>query len=114
MIEAEKAAVRAIQKYHMDARKYNDIAYNFLIMPSGRVYEGRGKEVEGAHTLGHNDDCGIAFVGDYNEMKLTRAQITAFNLLRRRMGVAGGQKYPHSATFNTSCPGKNAKSQLGL
>ena len=114
LVEAEKAAVRGIQKFHMDTRKWNDIAYSFLIMPSGRVYEGRGREVEGAHTAGHNSDCGIAFVGDYNVMKLTKAQIVAFNLLRRKMGVSGGAKKPHSATSSTSCPGKNAKIQLGL
>jgi hypothetical protein len=114
LVENEKEIIRAVQKYHMDSRKYNDIAYNFLIMPSGRVYEGRGKEVEGAHTLGHNEDCGIAFVGDYNKDKLTRAQIIAYKNLRRKLGVSGGKAYPHSATYNTSCPGTNVVKQLGL
>ena len=98
----------------MDSRKYNDIAYNFLIVPSGRVYEGRGKEVEGAHTLGHNEDCGIAFVGDYSKQKLTTAQIIAYKNLRRKLGVSGGPEHPHSATYNTSCPGSNIVKQLGL
>lgn len=114
LINAEHEALRQIQKYHMDTRKYVDIAYNFLIMPSGRVYEGRGRNVVGAHTLGHNEDCGIAFVGDYSKDTLTRAQITAFNLLRRKLGISGGPKAPHSATYNTSCPGDNVVKQLGL
>jgi len=114
LVESEKEIIRSIQKFHMDTRKYNDIAYNFLIVPSGRVYEGRGKEVEGAHTLGHNEDCGIAFVGDYSKQKLTRAQIVAYKNLRRKLGVSGGPEHPHSDTYSTSCPGSNVKTQLGL
>jgi len=41
-----------------------DIAYNFLIGEDGRVYEGRGWKVHGAHTLGYNDSSvGISFIG---------------------------------------------------
>jgi N-acetylmuramoyl-L-alanine amidase len=98
----------------MDSRKWNDIAYNFLIAPSGRVYEGRGKEVEGAHTQGHNNDCGIAFLGDYTTTKLTKAQITAYKLLRRKLGISGGPAIAHSKTSSTSCPGAMTKKQLGL
>jgi len=114
LVSAERAAMQAIQKYHMDSRKYADIAYNFVIMPSGRVYEGRGKAVQGAHTLGHNEDCGIAFVGNYNEMKLTWRQVRAYNRLRRKMGIRSGKAYPHKATYNTSCPGANVIKRLGL
>jgi len=114
LIESEKNIMRAIQKYHMDNRKYADIAYNFIIMPSGRVYEGRGKAVQGAHTYGHNKDCGIAFVGDYGTDKLNTKQVLAYKLLRRKMGVAGGKAYPHSDTSNTSCPGDNIEKRLGL
>lgn len=114
LIKAECEALKAIQRYHMDSRKYVDIAYNFLIMPSGRVYEGRGKNVVGAHTLGHNEDCGVAFVGNYDQDSLTKAQIVAFNLLRRKLGISKGLKAPHSATFSTSCPGSNIVKQLGL
>jgi hypothetical protein len=114
LITNEMEEVRSIQNFHMNSRKWNDIGYNFLIAPSGRVYEGRGKEVVGAHTEDHNHDCGIAFMGNYDTDELTRAQITAFNLLRRKLGIAKGAKVPHSATSSTSCPGKNAKRQLGL
>ena len=112
--KAEREAMREIQKYHMDSRKYADIAYNFIIMPSGRVYEGRGKAVEGAHTLGHNEDCGIAFVGNYEKDKLTWLQVRAYNRLRRKMGIRRGKAYPHKATYNTSCPGVNVITRLGL
>jgi hypothetical protein len=114
LIADEKEEIRKIQNFHMNTRKWNDIGYNFLIAPSGRVYEGRGKDVVGAHTEGHNEDCGIAFIGNYDVDTLTRAQITAFNLLRRKLGISGGPKIKHSTTSSTSCPGKNVVRQLGL
>ena len=114
LINAEKEAIKKIQEFHMNTRKYNDIAYNFLITPSGRVYEGRGKNVVGAHTLGHNEDCGVAFVGNYEKDKLTKAQILAYKLLRAKLGVSKGNQYPHKATYSTACPGKNIIDQLGL
>lgn len=113
LLEEEKSAVREIQKYHMNKRKYVDIAYNFLIAPSGRVYEGRGAGVVGAHTLNHNEDCGIAFIGNYESDKLTQAQILAYKNLRRKLKLSGKQ-VAHKETFATSCPGKNAIEQLGL
>jgi len=112
--KAEREALREIQKYHMDSRKYDDIAYSFVIMPSGRVYEGRGKEVQGAHTVGHNEDCGIAFVGNYENDKLTRAQVLAYKNLRRKLGIRRGKAHAHSDTYATSCPGRHVKSRLGL
>lgn len=114
LFEAEKEAVREIQKYHMNTRKYNDIAYNFIIAPSGRVFECRGKNVEGAHTLGHNSDCGVAFLGNYDKDQLTRAQIIAYRVLRSRLGISKGTQMPHKATSATSCPGSNVVKQLGL
>ena len=41
-----------------------DIGYNFLIGEDGRVYEGRGWKVTGAHTFSYNDSSiGISFIG---------------------------------------------------
>ena len=114
LIASERQIMRDTQKYHMDTRKYADIAYNFVIMPSGRVYEGRGRAVMGAHTLGHNEDCGIVFAGDYTKRKLTWRQVRAYNLLRRKMGISKGKAYPHSATYSTSCPGSNVTKRLGI
>jgi len=34
--------VRGIQNFHMDTRKWNDVAYSFLVCKHGYVFEGRG------------------------------------------------------------------------
>jgi peptidoglycan hydrolase-like protein with peptidoglycan-binding domain len=39
---------RNIQRYHMDTKRWNDIAYNFLVDPHGIVREGRGWESRNA------------------------------------------------------------------
>ncbi len=75
--------LRAIQAYHMDGRGFSDIAYNFLVAPDGRVYEGRkardyaageiptdedtaGKGVRGAHSQGTNTaSMGVCLLGDF-------------------------------------------------
>lgn len=114
LFEAEKKAVLETQRYHMDSRKYNDIAYNYIICPSGRVFECRGKEVMGAHTLGHNEDCGVAFLGNYGKDELTKAQILAYKALRIRLGISKGAQVAHRKTYSTSCPGDNVVKALGL
>ena len=46
--------VREIQDFHMDTNGWWDIGYNFLIGEDGRIYEGRGLNIEGAHCSGWN------------------------------------------------------------
>ena len=48
------AAVRAFEAYHMDTRKWDGVAYNWLVDPSGAVFEGRGGGWRGAATKGWN------------------------------------------------------------
>ncbi|MFB7264889.1 N-acetylmuramoyl-L-alanine amidase [Streptomyces nojiriensis] len=56
--------VRAIQNYHMDGQGWSDIGYNFLVDRDGRIYEGRGWDVVGAHATGHNTThIGACFIG---------------------------------------------------
>lgn len=75
--------VRSIYRFHTQSRGWDDIGYNFLIDPAGRVYEGRwardypagelhdgenarGEGVRGAHALNHNtSSVGIAFLGTF-------------------------------------------------
>lgn len=113
LANAEKEHMRQIQAYHMDKRGYWDIGYNYVIFPSGRIYEGRGKEVSGAHTLGHNDDPGVAFAGNYETDTFTYAQWLAYRRLKMKLGIKG-RDVAHRATYATACPGKNVISALKL
>ncbi|MCA9003560.1 MAG: N-acetylmuramoyl-L-alanine amidase, partial [Planctomycetes bacterium] len=48
-----KSALRKMQAYHMDSRKWGDLGYHFLIDPQGQVYQGRSLYWQGAHA-GHD------------------------------------------------------------
>lgn len=56
--------VRAIQRYHMLTKGWNDIAYNYLVARDGTRFIGRGDEVMSAATYAHNDHTvAICFLG---------------------------------------------------
>ena len=77
--------LRNVYTYNL-SRSYIDLAYNFVIDASGRIYEGRwaakyaagvahtgenskGQQVRGAHALYHNDrTIGIALLGTFNSV----------------------------------------------
>lgn len=50
----------------MSEQHWNDIGYNFLVAPTGDVFEGRGWGVKGAHAVKYNSkSVGICLIGDY-------------------------------------------------
>lgn len=111
----ERRVMRELQQIAF-ARGYSDISYNHVVMPSGRVYQGRGSQVKGAHTQGgkpgcrpfYNDHPGISLPGDYTHTAPTRAQRVAVYRLRRRLRKRTGslmRMVPHRAVFWTACPG---------
>lgn len=58
--------IRIFQQFHVESRKWKDIAYNFMIGGDGNVYEGRGFNYLGHHTHNHNKRAiSIAIVGCY-------------------------------------------------
>lgn len=89
------ATMRAIYTYHVQARGWEDIGYNFLIDSRGNTYEGRysrpyssgetptgedsaGRGVVGAHTEGQNvGSTGIALLGDAESRAPSKAAIDA-------------------------------------
>lgn len=67
--------IRAIEGFHVNTRKWQGIAYSFLIAPSGRVFEGRGWGRSGAHTEGRNGTAaGVCFLGHGDKWPATEAQ----------------------------------------
>lgn len=116
-----KAELRGIQKAHMSGARgepFNDIGYNYLIDRLGRVWEGRGWGVRGAHTLGHNTNTiGISFMGNHDVTKLNRVQRLSYYRLVRKLqrhganivDIKGHREMPGQST---ACPGKYGISQL--
>ena len=62
----EEARMRQIQQGEMTgAQNFSDIGYHYVIMPSGRIYEGRPNGKKGAHDM-INDGFGIAMEGTFH------------------------------------------------
>lgn len=104
-------SVAAIQSYHMDVNKWSDVGYNLLVDQQGRVYEGRGWDVLGAHATGHNAGwIGVCWIGDATKVEPSPAAKRAVRWCveeaQRRAGrklqVRGHGQLPGQAT---ECPG---------
>lgn len=115
--------VRRIQREHREREQYDDIAYNFLIDPSGRVIEGRGAEVQGSHAGRRQNagNVGISLLGDLERESPTRAQEDAVARLGGFLAYAYGiDTAPDSFLAGhrdlpgaqTQCPGRHAYSRL--
>lgn len=116
---SEHAELRSCQLQHF-ANGWSDIGYNYIIMPSGRVYEGRGFNIRGAHTMNHNSHTiGVSFAGNYEKRRPTRKSIRAYKQLVKKLQqngatilyVRGHKQMPNQST---ACPGKYLMRALKL
>jgi len=102
---SEERCVRGIQSYHMDTQGWSDIAYGFLIGPSGRVYEGRGLGVRSAangNFLLNTNHQAIALIAGPG-CQATRKQLNSlggFLVDLKATDVLG-----HRDGYGTECPG---------
>ena len=100
--------VRNIQAFHMGpSRKWADVGYNFLVAPTGEIFEGRGWGKQGAHARGHNSESiGVAYIGDgRTEMPdpAKRAVVWLAGEADRRFGTL--RRVGHRDVGSTVCPG---------
>jgi len=110
-LETERAAMRAMERFHVEERGWLGIGYNFGITPNGHVYEGRGWKRSGAQAKGYNRrSIGVVYLVDGRVDDLTPAAIEAHRELLLE-GVALGELAPayrivgHRDLGETACPG---------
>jgi hypothetical protein len=109
--------IRGIYAYHVQARKFCDIAYNFLIDRFGRIWEGRyggiDQPVIGAHAMGFNTgSTGIAALGTFTGQAPSKKMVQAYKrLLAWRLDVAHVR--PTGKTVMESAGGPNQKFDKG-
>lgn len=113
--------VRAIQNYHMDSRRWADIAYNWLTCQHEAAFEGRGWGVRSAAngTDAANDHYqAVCFLGADREDRDDvqpggrRALAAVISEARRRFPHAWEVR-PHSDFRNTGCPGNELRAWVG-
>jgi hypothetical protein len=105
---ASHATVRSIQAFHQGPeRKWADVGYNFLIAPTGEIFEGRGWGYAGAHARGHNSaSIGVAYIGDGRKSVPEAAKRSVLLLAAeadRRFGKL--KRVGHRDVGATACPG---------
>jgi hypothetical protein len=120
--------MRQLWQSHVGGNGWSDIGYHYVIMPSGRIYEGRFERKRGAHDV-INDGLGVAFDGVYTSATITPAQfqsaVALCTVLCRRYGITdpvkpvptptdtfGIRQLPricaHRDRVQTECPGSGA------
>ena len=107
--------VRGIQRFHMDTRGWNDIAYNFCVCQHGFVFEGRGLGIRSAGqgtNAGNDGYHAVCFLGADRD---DRDDVTAAG--REALGeiiraCPGDDVQPHSSFTNTPCPGNELRGYI--
>ncbi|CAC5407394.1 PGRP [Mytilus coruscus] len=105
--------MKIIQDYHMDDanHRWADIGYSFLVGEDGKIYEGRGWDQVGAHTLGYNSrGLAASFMGNFETHAPNSAALNAVKALIQ-CGISKGkvsQSYAlfgHRDVSSSACPG---------
>lgn len=107
----ETQTPRQIQAFHQGPeRGWNDIGYGYLIDSDGTIYEGRGYEIQAAHSPGVNHQPSVALIGDYGTTVPSDEMHRAVYDLRAhlRCWVLRG----HRENTATSCPGDAAYAKI--
>lgn len=74
-LEQDIAHMKAIDAFHYYNRGWKGgVGYQFVIMQSGRIFEGRGWRYSGGHTVGLNTESGFCFAGHGDQVDATKAQ----------------------------------------
>jgi hypothetical protein len=103
--------IRDIQTFHVRNRAWGDIGYHFLIDPTGRIWQGRLLDWQGAHAQGANNvgNIGICLLGDFlHERPDPRALESLERLvdgLCERHHIPHARVYGHRKFAPTECPG---------
>jgi len=103
--------IKAIQSFHTGSKSWGDIGYHFLIDPTGRIWQGRTLEWQGAHATGNNNvsNIGICLLGDFNAERPSQDALAALErlveALCERHHIARSRVYGHRHFTNTECPG---------
>ncbi|KAJ8314151.1 hypothetical protein KUTeg_008712, partial [Tegillarca granosa] len=97
--------------HHGATERWSDIGFNFVIGEDGNVYEGRGWQEIGVHTVGYNSvSLGIGIIGDFTSRLPSEAALNATKQLVK-CGVDNGYISPnytligHRDVGSTACPG---------
>ena len=101
--------VRGHDRYHVKTKKWDSIAYNWLVSgESGEIFEGRGWK-KGAATYGQNSKTiSISYIGDSDKELTALGKETILTVVRAIREKHGDHLWVkcHKDFSSTTCPGK--------
>lgn len=107
--------VRAIWSFHTYTRGWGDIGYNYLIAPSGTIYEGRagGDDVVAFHDAANYGSMGVSMIGTYSSgTPSSAAQESLVALLAWKANQKGidplGRSYYYGCAISRYCDAPGA------
>ncbi len=105
-----------IRRGHLN-NGWADIGYHFAIDPSGRIWQARPLNLQGAHVKDHNPgNLGIVVFGNYEQIKPTSATLASLNKMiayaMERFDVPLGNVHTHQELRSTACPGRHLQAQM--
>lgn len=107
--EDAASVVRGYQNYHINGKRWSDIAYSWLVDPrDGTIYEGRGWDVVNGATTGYGSSTyAICIIGHGDQ--ITESAKLAINRIIQEAEARHNQKLrvrAHRDFKATACPGE--------
>jgi hypothetical protein len=105
-----------IRRNHIN-QQWADIGYHYIIDPSGRIWEGRPVQYQGAHVkLNNEHNLGIMLLGNFEDERPTAAALTALDTFvadrMRTYRIPITRVYTHQEIMATACPGRNLQGYM--
>jgi hypothetical protein len=105
-----------IRRNHL-AQQWADIGYHYIIDPSGRIWEGRPVQYQGAHVkLNNEHNLGVMLLGNFEEERPTSAALAALDTFvsdrMRTYRIPITRIYTHQEIMATACPGRNLQGYM--
>jgi hypothetical protein len=108
--------LNSIRKSHL-AQQWADIGYHYIIDPTGRIWEGRPVQYQGAHVKMNNEhNLGIMMMGNFDGERPTAEALSALDGFvadrMRQYRVPMTRVYTHQEIMATACPGRNLQGYM--
>jgi hypothetical protein len=114
----ERAVLRGIQRFHQGEKSWGDIAYHFLIGPSGAIYQGRDLAFASDTATGYDPKghLNISLLGNFEEEQPTPEALASLVLvaahLMSEFDLPPSQLRTHRRVAATLCPGEHLEAWL--
>jgi hypothetical protein len=111
------ARIEFIRNSHTAGRHFADIGYHFVVDRTGRVWEGRPLNYQGAHVKNCNEgNIGVLCMGNFDVQAPSDQQFGSLcrhvNRLMNQYKVSGRNVKTHQEWAKTACPGRNLQGRF--